>query len=162
MIDRLPGIIVAQAKHTNTLVRWAQSGFTKYEPGPFHNTIASAMNIQDPVSFPRIQQLYKQFEMLFYHADDRKIQQTRARFNRAGADICPQGSVSVSAVLQARDEGKIKENDLVIAVSTASGLKFTDSAVEHHLKGLKRDFANPYRVVKNATLKGVEAAIKNA
>ncbi len=162
LIDRLPGIIVAQAKNTNTLVRWARSGFTKYEPGKFHDTIASAMNIQDPVSFPRIKRLYDCFEILYYDVDDRQIQETRARFNRAGADICPQGSVAVSAVLQARDDRRSLQNEVVVAVSTASGLKFIDSAIDHHLNGSRKRFANPYRVVENASLEKIEQAVKSA
>jgi len=163
LIDRLPGIGITQPKHTNTLVRWAGSGFTKYEPGPFHDTIASATNIQDPVSFPRVELLYKHFpRLLFFDVDDAEIQRTRAQFNRAGCDLCPQGSIAVRAALRAREENLIKKNETIIAISTASGTKFPKSAIDHHLEGSKTDFANPYIVVEDATLEGVEAAISQA
>ena len=65
MINFLPGIIVAQTKGANTLVRWAKSGFKDYNPGSFKDSIASAMNIQNPVSFPRIKELRKKFRIEF-------------------------------------------------------------------------------------------------
>ena len=163
LIDRLPGIGITQPKHTNTLVRWARSGFTKYEPGPFHDTIASATNIQDPVSFPRVELLYKHFpRLLFFEVDDLEIQRTRARFNRAGCDLCPQGAIAASGAVRAREENLIKENETITIISTASGMKFPTSAIDHHLEGDKADFANPYIVVEDATLQGVEAAISQA
>lgn len=150
LIDRLPGIIVAQTKGANALVRWARSGFKIYKPGPFRDTIASAMNIQDPVSFPRIQKLIKSFEVMFYDAGEEEINRTRALFTLAGADICPQGAVALSAVLQAREDNKIKPNDLTVSISTASGLKFTESAVKYHkpVEGKEKDiYSNPYTIV---------------
>ncbi len=160
LINRLPGIIVAQTKTANTLVRWSKSNFKIYQPANFKNTIASAMNIQNPVSFPRIEKLYQQFNMLFCDVEDEEIQKTRAMFNRAACDICPQGAVALNAVLQARDEGKIKENDTVVSISTASGLKFTESAIDHHLHSKPSNYANPYSIVETATIEGIEACLK--
>src|SRR3972149_7324441 len=86
MIDQLPGIIVAQTEGANTLVRWARSNFKSYQPGVFHDTVASAMNIQDPVSFPRIQSLHNQFRVEFFDVKEASIQKTRALFMQAGAN----------------------------------------------------------------------------
>lgn len=159
MINSLPGIIVAQTKSANTLVRWAKSNFKIYKPGVFQNTIAMAMNIQDPVSFPRIKKLYKNFKMEFFDVSEKDIQKTRALFMGAGANICPQSAVALDAVLQAKELGVIKEKDLVIAVSTASGIKFSESGMEHHLRGRLEDFANSPKIV-NGTIADIERAIK--
>jgi threonine synthase len=48
--------------------------------------------------------------------------------------------------LQAREEGLIKPNDTVVAISTASALKFTDAGIRYHRTG--GEYANPYKVVK--------------
>jgi threonine synthase len=58
LITELPGIIAAQTGVSDTLVRWSESNFQKYEPGAYQDTVASAMNINSPVSFPRIKKLY--------------------------------------------------------------------------------------------------------
>lgn len=148
MIKTLPGVIVAQTQSANTLVRWSQSNFQKYEPSAFKETIASAMNIQNPVSFPRIQKLYKQFKIKFYDASEEEIQKTRSLFMGAGANICPQTAVALKAVLQAREEKVIKENDVVVAIGTASGIKFTHT----------KDLTNPPHII-NGTIESIEKAI---
>lgn len=124
LIDRLPGIIVAQAEVANTLVRWGRSGFRTYEPGVHKQSVASAMNIQSPVSFRRIAKLHGPFRMLFYDVPEAEIESTRGMWLQTGVSICPQSAVALNAVMQARDAGEVKENDVVVAISTASGLKF--------------------------------------
>lgn len=138
LIEKLPGIIVAQTKGANTLVRWAQSKFTKYQPGTFKETVASAMNIQNPVSFPRIEKLYKEFTIKFFDVEEDAIQDTRALFMSAGANICPQSAVALDAVLQARENKIIEEKDTVVSISTASGVKFAKSGM---------GYQNPPRVI---------------
>lgn len=159
LIDRLPGIIVAQTKGANTLVRWARSGFKDYKPGIFKDSIASAMNIQDPVSFLRIKKLMKEFHILFYDVEENEIQHTRALFNNAAVDVCPQGAVALNAVLQARQYGRIKEMDTVVSISTASGLKFVESALGYHEQKYK--FSNHCLVENTGTIEGIERLLSN-
>ena len=159
LIDRLPGIIVAQTKKANTIVRWARSGFTEYKPGGFHDTVASAMNIQNPVSFPRVSKLMREFNLLFYDVEEADIQATRATLNRGAVGICPQGAVAVHAVLQARDDNKIKNTDTVVAISTADALKFASSAADYHLAGTDAN-ANPPMIEETGTLEGVRALLE--
>ena len=159
MIDSLPGIIVAQTKGANTLVRWKKSNFKTYNPGQFKDTVASAMNIQDPVSFPRIESLYKKFKLVFFDVPEVNIQKTRALFMSGGANVCPQTAVALDAVIQARANRVVKENDTVVTISTASGLKFSESGIAHHMKGKAKDYANPYKIV-GGTIKDVERAVK--
>ncbi|MEK7510509.1 MAG: pyridoxal-phosphate dependent enzyme [Patescibacteria group bacterium] len=132
MIPRLPGIIVAQIKGANTLVRWGRSGFQVFDPGEPQPSIASAMNIQRAVSFPRIAQLHKEFRLGFFDVGEDDIQRTRMLFMNGGANICPQSAVALDAVLQARQDGIVREGDRVVAISTASGMKFVDSGLSYH------------------------------
>jgi threonine synthase len=158
LIDRLPGILAAQTAAADTLVRWSESGFSSYEPGEFQNTVASAMNINDPVSFPRIKHLMKQFDVHFYRSSEAEILRTWSQFTRAGANGCPQGAVALHAVQQARDAKLIKPKDTVVSISTASALKFTEAGIAHHTKGKMADFANPYIKVKGSLAK-LEASL---
>jgi threonine synthase len=156
LIDRLPGILAGQTAAADTLVRWQESGYSDYKPGSFKDTIASAMNINDPVSFPRIKKLHDQFDLHFYRSSEDEINNTWAQFLRGGANICPQGAVSIHAALQARNSGIIKKNDTVVAISTASALKFTDAGTAYHKTQSK--FANPYQVV-TGNLKDLESSL---
>ena len=148
IIDHLPGIIVGQTAAADTLVRWQESAFSVYEPRAYQDTIASAMNINNPVSFPRIKKLYDQFSINFYRVSEEQIAKTWAQYTRAGANICPQSAVALSAVAQARDQGLVKQSQTVVSISTASSIKFAESGIAHHKSGKKEDFANPYLVVE--------------
>lgn len=156
LIDRLPGIIAGQTAAADTLVRWQESGYSEYAPGEFQETVASAMNINDPVSFPRIEKLEAEFDVHFFRSTEVQINDTWAKFMMGGANLCPHGAVAINAVLQARSTGLIKPTDTVVAISTASALKFTDAGIIYHKS--KRDYANPYIVVKGS-LNDLEASV---
>lgn len=69
-----------------------------------------------------------------------------------------ESAVALDAVLQARNKNIIKENDVVVSISTASGIKFPKSGIEHHLKGGKKNYANPLKVV-NGTIEEIEKVV---
>lgn len=146
LIDKLPGIIGGQTSAADTLVRWSESNFEKYEPGEYRATVASAMNINDPVSFPRIKTLYEKFNIKFYSSSEKEILDRWAEFTRSGANICPQGAVALNSVIRAREEGIVEEDDVVVSISTASALKFSESGVAYH-KGDGK-YVNSYEVVE--------------
>jgi threonine synthase len=157
LIDRLPGIIGAQAAAADTLVRWSESDYKTYQPGKFRTTVASAMNINDPVSFPRIQKLYEEFDIKFYRSSEQEILSTWAQFTQAGANVCPQGAVALHATLQAQRQGIVKKDDTVVAVSTASAIKFTEVGIRYH-SGSRDRYANPYQVV-NGSVEELEKSL---
>lgn len=158
LIDKLPGIIGAQTAASDTLVRWQESGFKDYTPGKYQNTVASAMNINDPVSFPRIKHLLKDFDIHFYRSSEDEITKTWAQFTRAGANICPQGSVALHATQQARDNNIVKQTDTIVSISTASMLKFTEAGIKHHLNAKLEDYSNPYIKV-SGSLDNLESSL---
>ena len=65
----------------------------------------------------------------------------------AGANICPQTAVALDAVLEARNGGIVKENDSVIVIGTASGIKFSEL-------GTKRP------VIIKGAIEDIEKAVK--
>lgn len=160
LILELPGIIAAQTSASDTLVRWAESGFKEYAPGSYHDTVASAMNINSPVSFPRIKKLYNAFNIKFFRSPEKEILKTWARFTRAGANICPQSAVALDAIRQAREAKIIAPKDLVVSISTASAIKFAESGIRHHKTGSKEDFANPYEIIEGK-LEAIEKSFKS-
>jgi hypothetical protein len=46
-----------------------------------------------------------------------------------------------------------------VVFGTASGMKFSESGIKHHMEGSVKDYANPYRIVRG-TLKNIERAVK--
>lgn len=148
LIERLPGILVGQAQVCDTLVRWNEGGrsASAYRPGAFQPSVASAANICDPVSFPRIEQLISSFDAHFYRASEDEIQDAQMSFTRGGVDLCPQTGIALYALLRARSNGVVKENDTVAVISTATGLKFSESSVHYHTEKTGSRYSNRYRV----------------
>ena len=133
LINRLPGIIVAQSEVANTLVRWGRSGFQSYEPGVRQPSVASAMNIQNPVSFPRIKKLHAPFDLRFYDTPEERIVERRGQWMSTGVNICTQTAVALDAAIQAREQGVIDADDHVVVIGTANGLKFpTGEGLRYH------------------------------
>lgn len=159
MIDTLPGIIVGQTTAADTLVRWQESQYEKYEPKEYKDTVASAMNINNPVSFPRLKTLYEKFDIYFYRVSEEQIQKTWSQYTRAGANICPQTAVALHAVHQAKAEGLVKKDDLVVSISTASSIKFAESGIGHHKNSTKEDYANPYEIIEG-DVESLERSLK--
>lgn len=146
LIERLPKVVAAQTAAADTLVRWHESGYQHYEPRRFRDTVASAMNINDPVSYPRVRKLYREFDIWFTRSQEEEIKDTWAQLMRAGANVCPQGAVAVHGLEQARKRGIMKPAATAVAVATASGLKFSEAGIAYHKGGGR--LANPYVVVE--------------
>ena len=91
--------------------------------------------------------------------DEPDIKETWAQFMRAGVGICPQTAVALHGTLQLRDKGIVKENDVIVGVSTASGVKFTEAGVAYH-NGSVGEFRNPCRIVAGS-IDAVDAALEN-
>ena len=162
LIDRLPGILIGQGQVCDTLVRWDENGRMPeaYKPGKHYASVASAANICDPVSFPRVAQLISEFDAHFFRASEDQIEDAQMAVTRSGVDICPQTGIALSAVMQARDKGMIKDNHTVGVISTATGLKFSEAAAEYHTKKSNAKYANNFRVAQGS-VEAVEAAVKN-
>lgn len=146
LIDRLPGILVGQAQVCDTLVRWDEQGRIPdaYQPSKYKSSVASAANICDPVSFPRVDHLLKPFNAHFYRASEEAIQDAQMAITRSGVDICPQTGIAISALMQARAENTVKESETVAVISTATGLKFSESASAYHTENTT--YANHFRI----------------
>lgn len=160
LIDRLPGILVGQAEVCDTLVRWDEQGrqSNAYQPGSFQPSVASAANICDPVSFPRIEQLINRFDARFYRATEAEIQDAQMAFTRGGVDLCPQTGIALHAILQAREHGVVKPEHTVVAMSTATGLKFAEPAVRYHTELTGAKYSNRFRVAQGS-VEAVEALL---
>lgn len=160
LIDRLPGILVGQAEVCDTLVRWDAAGRKPeaYQPGKFRTSVASAANISDPVSFPRVAQLIQQFDAHFFSCTEDQIQDSQMGIARSGVDICPQTGISLSALFQAREKGLVKESDTTAVISTATGLKFAEASCAYHTREVPAKYTNRFRVA-GGSVEGVERVL---
>ena len=126
IIDRLPRLVCAQVEAANPLYRSYASGFESHEPMTPDDTLATAIQIGNPVSIDKAIAVLREFDGIVEQASENELSHAAGWADRTGLFTCPQTGVALGALLKLVERGTIGAKDRVIVVSTASGLKFTD------------------------------------
>jgi len=145
MIDRLPRLVCAQAARANPLYRSFLSGFATYQPIPARKTLASAIQIGDPVSINKAIKVLKTFDSVVEQASEEELADAAALADRTGLFNCPHTGVALAVLFKLVERGQIKAHERVVVISTAHGLKFTDFKRRYHegkLRGMTARYAN--------------------
>ena len=167
LIAKLPRIVVAQAERANPLYRAYQRNFEVFEPIQAQKTLASAIQIGNPVSFEKAVRTLKQFKGIVEQASEEELADAAALGDRTGMFNCPHTGVALAVMLKLLKAGKIDKAERVVVISTAHGLKFVEMKVKYHQKELEfpSRYANqpielPARLdaVKEALDKALKAA----
>jgi threonine synthase len=132
MINRLPRLVCAQAQRANPLYRSFQTNFAEYKPVRAKKTLASAIQIGDPVSINRAITTLKAFESVVEQATEEELADAAALADRTGLFNCPHTGVALAVLFKLRERGDIKSHERVVVISTAHGLKFTDFKRRYH------------------------------
>ena len=151
LVDRMPRIVVAQAKNANPLYRFFKNGYKDFESMNAESTFASAIQIGDPVSIDRAVKALKECDGIVEEASEEELMDAAALADRTGMFNCPHTGVALSALIKLREAGTIGPNDRTVVVSTAHGLKFVNSKIAYHAKeieGFAAKHANPPEAVK--------------
>lgn len=146
LIDNLPRIACAQAERANPLYLSYQTGFKEYRPVEAERTLASAIQIGDPVSYERAVKALAAFDGTVEQASEDELSNAAARADRTGMYCCPHSGVALAALFKLVERGEIESSDRVVVISTAHGLKFTDFKVGYHdqtLEDVAARHANP-------------------
>jgi threonine synthase len=145
IINRLPRLVCAQAQRANPLYRSFQENFAHYEPIRAKKTLASAIQIGDPVSINRAISVLQSFESIVEQASEEELADAVAVADRTGLFNCPHTGVALAVLFKLVERGRIKANERVVVISTAHGLKFTDFKRRYHegkLRGMTSRHAN--------------------
>ena len=145
LIEHLPRIACAQAENANPLYRSFQSGFACYEPITAQQTLASAIQIENSVSYERAVKILCAFDGVVEQASEDELARIAAVADRAGLYCCPQTGVALAALSKFRERGQIGSSERVVVISTAHGLKFTGFQIGYHeqtLDDVQRRLAN--------------------
>jgi threonine synthase len=146
VIDRLPRLVCAQAERANPLYQAFKAGWEHYVPVEAKKTLASAIQIGDPVSIHRAIVALDSHDGLVEQASENELMEACAQADRRGFFTCPHTGVALAAVRKLRQAGTIRQDEKVVVISTAHGLKFSDTKVAYHggnLEGISAHFANP-------------------
>jgi len=99
-----------------------------YKPITADETTATAARIGDPVSRDKVMREITISAGAMQIAAERDLNEAVAICGRDGYFVCPQTGIALAGVRNARRQGWIRRGSRVVVVSTATGLKFTDSA----------------------------------
>ena len=132
LIDKLPRICVAQVQAANPLYLAFKKGFDKFEPMVPQTTLASAIQIGNPVSVQKAIRTLQEFDGVVEQANETELSDAVARADATGMFCCPHTGVALGALEKLVAAGTIKKSQTAVVVSTANGLKFTDFKVGYH------------------------------
>ncbi len=137
IIDRLPRIVCAQAERANPLYISYLDGFEKFEPVEALPTLATAIQIGNPVSIDRAIHTLQRFDGIVEQASEQELADAAAEADRTGLFNCPHTGVALAALKKLIKRRVIKRGDRVVVISTAHGLKFVDFKVQYHRGALE-------------------------
>jgi threonine synthase len=123
--QKRPRIVVAQAERANPLYRAYQNGW-KFEPVKAGPTLASAIQIGNPVSIEKAIRTLKKYDGIVEQASESELADAAARADRTGMFNCPHTGVALAVLLKLSAKKLLAPKDRVVVISTANGLKFTD------------------------------------
>jgi threonine synthase len=161
LIDRLPRLACAQSDRANPLYRSFMTGYREFKPVKAQKTLASAIQIGDPVSYERAVKVLQAFDGIVEQASEDELASAAARADRTGMFSGPQTGVALAVLKKLIERKEISSHDRVVVISTANGLKFTDFKVGYHgstLEKVDSRYANP-PVELPAELQAVNEAI---
>ena len=102
------------------------------EPVHARPTLASAIQIGNPVSYPKAVDAIRRYDGIVEQASESEIAEEAARADRTGLFNCPHTGVALAATRKLVERGTIRSSDRVVVISTAHGLKFVDFKVRYH------------------------------
>src|SRR5262245_2076627 len=146
LIARYPRLAVAQAAAANPLYRAWTQGQKHVTPVKAEPTLATAIQIGNPVSASRAMRAIDAMDGVVEQATEEELAEAAARADRTGMYVCPHTAVALAVLEKLVLRGVIDKKARTVVVSTASGLKFTEFKVRYHdrtLPGIRSAHANP-------------------
>ena len=166
LVDRLPRLVCAQAKQADPLYRSYKNGFKTFESVQAKTTLASAIQIGDPVSYKKAIRALKAFDGIVEEATESELANAAGRANKTGLLSCPHTGVALAVLEKLVNAGVIQKKDQVVVISTANGLKFTDFLFKYHTNQIDDvvsehafspvELAADYEQVKKAIMDKIE------
>ena len=137
------------------------------EPVQAKPTLASAIQIGNPVSVKKAIRVLKQFNGTVEQASEAELAEAAAEADLTGLYNCPHTGVALAALKKLIRRGEVQPNERIVVISTAHGLKFTSFKTRYHMseyEDIDCKFANPplevpatYNAVRDALFRSLDA-----
>lgn len=146
IISRLPRLVAAQAARANPFYLSYLNGFSEKVSVEAETTLASAIQIGDPVSYDKAVQAIQETDGIVEQVEEHEMAAAAAMADATGMYTCPHTGTALAALFKLLQRKVIGSSERVIVISTAHGLKFTPFKVGYHegtLTEVESDLANP-------------------
>ena len=145
LIQKKPLIVLAQAEQANPLYQSYLKGFNEFSPMTPGKTLASAIQIGDPVSYKKAIKTLKEYDGIVEQASEEELANAAALADRTGLYSCPHTGVALAVLIKLIENQTISRDARTVIISTAHGLKFSEFKVAYHeqkLEGVREQYAN--------------------
>ncbi len=160
IINKRPRIVVAQAQNANPLYLAYKNGFENFEPVKAKDTLASAIQIGNPVSYKKAVAMLKEFNGVCEEATEQELADMAAIADKTGLYTCPHTAVALACLKKLIDKQVVSKDERVVVISTAHGLKFSEFKIGYHeatLGSIQSTHRNPMIELEADSAKVIEA-----
>ena len=139
LIDRLPRMIIVQAKNNSPIVSAIQQGKDNVIPFSNFHTIAEAITTGNPMGGKELIHKAYKYHWLSESVTEEEILQSQRKFGESGYFVEPASATSLCAVKKLFNAGKIEKDATVILILTGTGLKDLDVFQHYRVDVLESD-----------------------
>lgn len=138
LISRSPRLAVIQAERSAPFYDYMRSnGSRAFEPVTNPETLATAIRIGDPVSWPKAQREIEASDGVVESVTEQEIADAKAQVGRAGIGCEPASAATLAGIRKLRAAGVIAADADVVAILTGNVLKDPDYIYRYHTGALK-------------------------
>lgn len=165
LIDRLPRIAVIQAQGSAPFYRYVREGNrSRFESVGNPETLASAIRIGDPVSWPKALSVLEHTDGVVEKVTEQEIADAKAVIGQSGIGCEPASAATLAGIRRLRSAGIVGRAERVVAVLTGNVLKDPDYIYRYHTgtlltpagEQITSHFGNQARIVENDAAKIIE------
>ncbi len=157
LIDRLPRLAVIQAEGAAPFYEFARSNAHEFHAVEKPATLATAIRIGDPVSWPKAWHEISTTHGLVEKVTEQEIADAKAIIGRCGIGCEPASAATLAGIRKLTEAGAIEPDADVVAVLTGNVLKDPDYIYRYHTGKLeapggvkiRSTFGNQSMVVPN-------------
>jgi threonine synthase len=138
LIDKLPRLAVVQAAGASPFYEYmAAGGSTAFRPETNPETLATAIRIGDPVSWPKAQFEIETSRGVVERVTEQEIADAKAVIGQCGIGCEPASAATLAGIRKLTRDGMIDSQADVVAVLTGNVLKDPDYIYRYHTGQLK-------------------------
>jgi threonine synthase len=160
LIERLPRLAVIQAEGASPLYEFVHSSDQSvFQPFEHPSTLATAIKIGKPVSWPKALRALEWTNGLVDRVTEQEIADAKAIIGRDGIGCEPASATTLAGIKKLVAAGQIKSHENVVAVLTGNVMKDPTYSINYHTDKLAIEEAGEqHAIAGNFANKGVRVA----